>query len=424
MPYDSNNKKLYIDKTTTPNKGISLSDIATALRDYRVNTYGRRDLGMLATSPNINKWSKNKPFVVSPDNDHPYGVQDDADRQAGGYGFYWQEFIGEDMCPIQRAAAYAFENGASHACEWFYNYPANIFRQQDFDGYLHTAIKPYEYEFDGAGDYDPVKKFVIKTDLVNDKIQLKLSNMPALTGDYDDIMEDLEIVAIIRDVESHNYQIVHTGMYGYDLDFGTGEVEVEFKCKPTIAGDEKAYELVWAAYNGKSVENHPVWIWLPYGYQYFGFKGYFSVKYSEYNQKLEIIDVNGRVLNSETQYPKEMSLRFDNFYNINSYYAGGEVILTVWNATSGSRQEFRYDLVNDGEMNLLEIDIQEAAGGGRVTDVMVTMDVYVRDLNVPVVTSPDYTAYHFNFLENKLELGVAETSDGVSLWDIYEYINS
>lgn len=424
MPYDSNNKKLYIDKTTTPNKGISLSDIATALRDYRVNTYGRSDLGMLCTSPNINKWAKYKPFIVSYSNGHPRGVQTEADRQAAGYGFYWQDFIGEDMCPIQKAATYAFENGASHACEWFYNYPESIFRQQDFDGYLHTAIKPYEYEFDGAGDYDPVKKFVIKTDLVNDKIQLKLSNMPALTGAYDDIMEDLEIVALIREVGSHDLQIVYTGMYGYDLDFGTGEVEVEFKCKPTIEGDEKAYELVWAAYNGKSVENKPVWIYLPNGYQVFRFKGYFSVKYNEYELKFQASDVNGRVVTSSTQYPKTLNFWFENFFNINNYRAGGEVVFNVWNATSGSKQEFRYDLINDGPMDILGMDVQAALGGANAENSKITMDVYVRDLNIPVTTSPEYTAYHFNFLNNKLELGVAEASDGVSLWDIIEYINS
>lgn len=424
MPYDSTRQELYVDTESTPKKGITLREIAECLQDYRVDTQGKRDLGMLCTSPNVNKWSKNKSFVVSDSNDHPRGVQTEADRQAAGYGFYWQDFIGEDMCPIQKAATYAFENGANNRCDWLYNIPTNIFRVQDFDGYKHNAEAPYKYMFDGAGDYDPVKRAVIESDQNNGNIQLPLSKMPALIGDYDDNMEDLEIVALIREKGSHDLQIIYTGMTGYDLDYGTGNIEIEFKCKPTIEGDSKRYELVWAAYNGKAVEDHPVWIYLPYGYQMFSFMGYFRVKYSEYDQKLEIIDVNGRILNSKTQYPKQLSLRFDNFYNINSYNAGGEVILTVWNATSGSRQEFRYDLVNDGEMNLLEIDIQEAAGGGMVTDVKVTMDVYVRDLNVPIVTSPDYTAYHFNFLENKLELGVADTSDGVSLWDVYEYINS
>jgi hypothetical protein len=93
MPYDSTNKRLYIDKSVTPNKGISLSDIATALRDYRVNTFGRSDLGMLATSPNIKKWSRHKPFIVRGDNDHPYGVQTEDDRRDAAYGFYWWNYV-------------------------------------------------------------------------------------------------------------------------------------------------------------------------------------------------------------------------------------------------------------------------------------------------------------------------------------------
>ena len=425
MPYDSTNKRLYIDKSVTPNKGISLSDIATALRDYRVNTFGRSDLGMLATSPSIKKWSKHKPFNVRSDNDHPYGVQTDADRQAGGYGFYWQDFIGEEVSPIQKAATYAFEYGVYYNCDWQYNTAERIFRIQDFDGYKANAEIPYTTVAVASDDYSVTKTAVIKTKLNEDTIECRLSDMPALTGEYDDIMEDMEIVALVREIHSNDLEVLYTGTYAYDLDRGSGEAEASFKCTPNVEGDEKVYELVWAAYNGKSVENKPVWIYLPNGYQIFRFKGYFSVKYNEYELKFQASDVNGRVVTSATQYPKTLNFWFENFSAISGGYdAGGEVVFNVWNATSGSKQEFRYDLINDGQMDILGMDVQSALGGANAENSMITMDVYVRDLNIPVTSSPEYTAYHFNFLENKLELGVADASDGVSLWDIIEYVNS
>ena len=424
MPYNSNIQKLYVDTESTPNKGITLGEIALCIRDYRLNKNGRRDLGMLCTSPNINKWAKYKPFLVSDSNDHPHEVQTEADRQAAGYGFYWQDFIGEEICPIQKAATYAFENGVYYNCDWQYNTAERIFRIQDFDGYKHNAEIPYTTEAVASGDYDLTKTGIIKTDLYNGNIECRLSAMPALTGSYDDVMDDLEIVALVREINSYDLDIIHTGMKVYQLDKEYGLTEASFKCTPTIEGDEKVYELVWAAYNGKSVENKPVWIYLPNGYQIFRFKGYFSVKYNEYELKFQASDVNGRVVTSATQYPKTSNFWFENFFNINNYRAGGEVIFNVWNATSGSRQEFRYDLINDGQMDILEMDVQSALGGANAENSMITMDVYVRDLNIPVITSPEYTAYHFNFLENKLELGVADASDGVSLWDIIEYVNS
>ena len=56
MAYDSVNKKLY----TTATEGISTSEVAACLGDYRVTKFGR-SIGMLCTSPKINMWSKIKP---------------------------------------------------------------------------------------------------------------------------------------------------------------------------------------------------------------------------------------------------------------------------------------------------------------------------------------------------------------------------
>lgn len=56
MAYDSANRKLY----TTASEGISTSEVAACLGDYRVTARGR-DIGLLCTSPKINLWAKYKP---------------------------------------------------------------------------------------------------------------------------------------------------------------------------------------------------------------------------------------------------------------------------------------------------------------------------------------------------------------------------
>lgn len=62
MPYDSENKRLYVDTSVTPNIGISLKNISDCLRDYRRNSKGAIDLGMMCTSPNINMWALYRPY--------------------------------------------------------------------------------------------------------------------------------------------------------------------------------------------------------------------------------------------------------------------------------------------------------------------------------------------------------------------------
>lgn len=60
MAYDSTNKKVY----TTDTQGISTSEVAACLGDGRITKRGR-DIGLLCTSPKINKWAKYKPVPDS-----------------------------------------------------------------------------------------------------------------------------------------------------------------------------------------------------------------------------------------------------------------------------------------------------------------------------------------------------------------------
>lgn len=63
--------------------GISLTQIAKCLRDYRVNTKGQRDLGLLATSPKIKSDALYRPYEVG-----DYVIGEDVFNAGGPNGLY------------------------------------------------------------------------------------------------------------------------------------------------------------------------------------------------------------------------------------------------------------------------------------------------------------------------------------------------
>lgn len=133
MAYDSTNKKLY--KTDT--QGISTSEIAACLGDYRVTARGR-DIGLLCSSPKINKWAKCKPVRYS-----TFSPLTDEYRQDADYGL---DVSSAHDTSYEGIIAKAIANG----CEYGYLRPRGLsygepFRTLDFDGYNHKAEAPYRY---------------------------------------------------------------------------------------------------------------------------------------------------------------------------------------------------------------------------------------------------------------------------------------
>ena len=133
MAISEDKNRLYVDSSRKP--GITLRQIAQCLRDFRVTKLGT-DLGLLCTSPNINKWAKRKP-VRSSDiacKEETYKADDgwcglditsalvseNADVSAIG-----SKYDGKD-----NGWAYAAPRGRGHD-EWF--------RTLDFNGYNHKA---------------------------------------------------------------------------------------------------------------------------------------------------------------------------------------------------------------------------------------------------------------------------------------------
>lgn len=422
MAYDSANKRLYVDVAN--GKGISLSEVASCLGDGRVNSRGQRDLGMLCTSKNINIWSPCKPFVVRGDNDHPRGVQSMEDRRNAGYGFYWQEHMDDWESPVARSATECFERAVDHEGKWQYNRPDKIFRLRDFDGYEGLSEKPYTCVSLSLNE-EIEKRFAADTNLNNDNVRLRFSDMPELTAPYDGVLEDMEIVLLVKNVNSYDLSVVYSGIKVYELDREYGNIEATIKVEATTEDEPQHYEAVFAAYNGKGVNDNPIWIYLPGGYMTFSMTGYYRLSYDWYEEAFSATNVSNYPVTASTQSVKRISLWLDAFYSFSNYRPEGKYILHIWDKTAGydNGVDVEFDLWNDGSRNISTGDLPTSL---RVpaSNLMVTMDIYFRDGNIPVSTSPDYTTMHFDFLADKTRLGAASQSDGVSVWDVLQYVNN
>lgn len=150
MAYDSTTKKLY----TTASEGISTSEVAVCIGDYRVTARGR-DIGLLCSSPKINKWSPAKPFRNASWKFGSKTERDDARRMANqglllptaanaGIGTsqaaYRRTYLGYLTylaSTTRQTPNYTYQQPRGKS----YNEP---FRLLDFDGYMHRAKQPFQ----------------------------------------------------------------------------------------------------------------------------------------------------------------------------------------------------------------------------------------------------------------------------------------
>lgn len=119
MPYDSQNKQIYIDVTTTPRTGVSINDVRTALNE---SSY---DLGTLCKSSRINPWAKYKPVEYN-----TWGL---TGKTSGVE--YWRGNDGQCGLEIPKDnwsdRFLLFGNSTA----WTRVKPTTKFRLLDFDGY-------------------------------------------------------------------------------------------------------------------------------------------------------------------------------------------------------------------------------------------------------------------------------------------------
>ena len=149
MPVDLTNKRLYIDRE---NKlGITPQEVSLCLQDYRVDTNGNVDIGMMCSSPKVNKWSLNKPFRWT-----KWGYSIDAagdTEKAAARKAVRQGLTAVEVSKILKSSVGYSEfesstkdDGLAEVSEWTYDRPtggaSSPFRLPDFDGYEHDAVAP------------------------------------------------------------------------------------------------------------------------------------------------------------------------------------------------------------------------------------------------------------------------------------------
>lgn len=433
MPYDSTNKTLYVDKSVTPNKGISLSEIALCLRDGRVNTRGQYDLGMLATSPYINIYSKNKPFVVA-NGVNLREVQTEEARRLAAYGFHWWNRGRDSQAPFGTSATECLNKAIANKGAWPYNRPTEIFRVQDFDGYKHNAEKPYRFDINSA-DLGQTNYLRPVFDPGNANIQIKLTDMPDFEADYSGSVEELNIVVIYRlSGSTGSARVKFSGQTVGDLDGGTFTKTIDLAFGSLNGVIKRDYDVCFAATNATSEDDTDdvFYLYLPEGLGKISQKEGFTWTWETFDNWGEdaygivATDNNHNVLSGENdeawnivfsmaflnQFPYDLDWRMQ----VLAWNPDTETIDDAYQIKMIDSTEWGVILKNGGRVYLWD------AGNGIEASLRDVLDKRLGKVKIAVNLQYKYTvndgwiSRHLNLLNNTL--GQYEATDGITLYEI------
>lgn len=132
MAHD-NNGHIYIDTNTTPNTGISVSEVASVL--------GANAGEELCSHGNVKRWPKNKPVRFN-----SYGILTDAQRASVAWGINAPEdqtttaaVVANQLTAFRAAAQDAGNNSYKYLKPVPGTHPCRLL---DFDGYRHHPVSP------------------------------------------------------------------------------------------------------------------------------------------------------------------------------------------------------------------------------------------------------------------------------------------
>lgn len=253
MPISADNNRLY----TEDGKGITLDEIAACLKDYCVTALGR-DLGLLATSPNIEMMSKHKP-VVWPSwtwsrHDHPMHYRGSDGRCGINYWTINQYdvmggLVSDDVNVADRPYITDLIKSRTSAQDMSYRFikggasePARVL---DFDGYDHNAstIWYINYMPIGAGKPDViganqfrVGAYAYSTALSNDN-PTSLALIDIMQG----LKADGDTSLVVYTLDESKFTDVYN--YGFVRDYGIdyGESYGYIGMLAAVYDDEQCY---------------------------------------------------------------------------------------------------------------------------------------------------------------------------------------
>lgn len=142
MAHDSANNRIYIDTSTTPNKGICIADIQAVLRS------SKNDIGGLIVNGDINKWAKYKPTRANGQNPTDWWKGERKSIYGSATGQYTNGFaidVYTSLSSLKTAMSSSSWDG------WVYEKPRGMsygtngewFRFLDFNEYRRNASNPF-----------------------------------------------------------------------------------------------------------------------------------------------------------------------------------------------------------------------------------------------------------------------------------------
>lgn len=189
MPVDVNNKRIYVDSEN--GKGITLLDLMRGLGYYKRDKNGNRNLGLIVTKADIDKWSFRKPTISATTE----RLTDDEIRIAKcGLTPISVTKILRDTIGGSTLVTGAKDEGLAEIAEWTYNRPqggtSQPFRIQDFDGYEGRAVAPDggwgKITFEDE-DVEKLKAVTITVDANGDYAEKNFKLTPKYNGsEYND----------------------------------------------------------------------------------------------------------------------------------------------------------------------------------------------------------------------------------------------
>jgi hypothetical protein len=415
-----------IDETTNARKliktetdGITLSQIAECLRDYRVNTSGKLDLGLLATSAKINKWAKYRPFEPA---GNKTNEQTEQTRKQGAYGFYWWNINQEADAPFARTASALLTKAINNNGEWKVR-PLTTYRIADFNGYDNSAERPYDY-YTFEQNYMATRKMYIANILERRNIQIRLSDMPDIEG-YNDAISDWSVVFIYKD-ESGTIRTVDTGMTVEEL-HGSGNgadnisTYAEVSLTPVTDDSTKKYDYVWAATNANLASSEEVtWLYFPESDGQMELVAAFLAEYSYNDAPFVLLDNMQNIIDETDKstliHYVQFGLSFTSQYE---FPIKVECKLRYLDSSSSSNQEYSSTKTISG---ITASEIAEFFDTYHIGDYVDTtsnnlklaLEIRTYNSNTNVLLSTQ----HLNLLTGKLENGTANMNTAPTAYEI------
>lgn len=415
MALSADKKRLSIESGS----GITPWEVAQCIGDYRTTKLGR-DVGLLCSSTQVNKWAKNKPMESMA---NPYAVQDDNMKKMSAYGFYWWNISQEANAPFATSASALLTKAINNKGEWKVR-PLSVYRLGDFDGYDHSAVRPYDY-YTFEQDYISTRRMYIANILEGRNIQIRLSDMPNV-----DVMEgtiaDWNVVFIYKD-ESNTIRAIDTGMTVRELHTRIStedniSTNAEVSLTPVTDNSVKNYDYVWAATNaylgGESAENR--WVYFPNSYGQMRLVAAFLAEYSYNDAPFVLLDNLGNDISRTDTSTLINAVQFGlSFTSQYEFPIKVECKLRYLDSSSSSNPEYSLTKTTYGVTTSETTEFFETYNIGNYVDatsnyLKLALEIRTYNSNTNVLLSTQ----HLNLLTGKLENGTANMSTAPTAYQI------